>query len=119
MRLKKFVIPILCFLLGVLVMYLYNWNWVINNKTLTEDLVVSFRENYDIQERQKKNYYDTYMLLSDMMIECLAKTNKCNYEDAAKEVKKIEMDREGLNSQLDSSNQKIETILSKFPQKKD
>jgi|SRR3989344_406677 len=113
---KNILIAIVSFILGVVLMYFYNWKWIINSKTLTEDLVVNFRDTYDIQEKLSQNYSDAYNLLVDCLV---IKKNECKVDEITKDFEKIQSERNQLKLLLEQHNQKAEAILNKFPQKND
>lgn len=115
---REIVIAAIFFLLGVITMYFYNWKWMTDNKTLTKDLVINFRDNYEIQENLKKNYSDAYNVISDIFMDCIVRQSNCNADEIDQELKELTAEREDLELKLDDSNSRIEVILSKTPQSK-
>lgn len=115
---KEVVIAIVAFILGIVTMYFYNWQWMTTNKTLTKDLVINFRDNYEIQENLKKNYSDAYIVQNEFLKGCIIKIGECNAAEIPNELDKLSTERKDLELKLDDSNHRIEVILSKTPQSK-
>lgn len=100
-------------------MYFYNWKLITDNKILTKDLVINFRDNYQIQENLKRNYSDAYIVQNEFLKGCIIKIGECNANEIPSELDKLSTEREDLEVKLDDSNDRIEAILSKTTQSKD
>lgn len=112
---REIIIAVIFFLLGAITMYFYNFKLITDNKTLTKDLVINFRDNYDIQENLKKNYSDAYNVISDIFMDCIVRQSNCNAEKIDQELKALTAEREELELKLDDSNTRIEVILKRLP----
>lgn len=108
MKIKKFLLPVLCFLLGLMLMYFYSRTELTSNKRITAKILNNCIDSFQASNTLINSCSEAYKTFGS----CILDLENCNMQESARKLEVLNKQREQAEVQIGNTTREMGEIVN-------